>query len=180
MFPSARKIRRLALATALLLSVPLIAMRFTAEVNWGLGDFIAAGLLLFGTGFLYELIAARHGHAWHKLAVALAAGTALLLVWINLAVGIIGSEGNPANLLFAGVLAVAAVGTALSRFEPAGLARAMAATALAQALVALITGLAGLATGPELTKSLGVGAGFVALWTAAALLFRRAAAARTA
>ncbi len=180
MFPSARKIRRLALATALLLSVPLIAMRFTAEVNRGLGDFIAAGLLLFGTGFLYELIAARHGHAWHKLAVALAAGTALLLVWINLAVGIIGSEGNPANLLFAGVLAVAAVGTALSRFEPAGLARAMAATALAQALVALIVGLAGLATDPELTKSLGVGAGFVALWTAAALLFRRAAAVRTA
>jgi hypothetical protein len=36
----------------------------------------------------------------------LAVGTALFLVWSNLAVGLIGSENNPANMMYLGVLAV--------------------------------------------------------------------------
>ena len=39
-----------ALATALLLLVPAIAMQFTSEVAWGPGDFVVAAVLLFGAG----------------------------------------------------------------------------------------------------------------------------------
>ena len=55
-----------------------------------------------------------------------------MLVWINLAVGIIGSEDNPANLMYGGVLAVGVAGAVAARFRPGGMARALAATALAQ------------------------------------------------
>ncbi len=62
-----------------------------------------------------------------------------LLVWINLAVGIIGTENNRANLMFSGVLMVGAVGTLIARFQPQGMASALIATAVAQALIAVIT-----------------------------------------
>ena len=45
----------LMLAAAGLLMVPLVAMRFTSEVNWSVFDFIVAGVLLFGTGLAIEL-----------------------------------------------------------------------------------------------------------------------------
>jgi hypothetical protein len=43
---------------------------------------------------------------------------AFILIWMNLAVGIIGSEDNPANLMYGGVLAVAIVGAFMVRFRP--------------------------------------------------------------
>jgi hypothetical protein len=44
------------ISATLLLLIPFIAMQFTSEVKWGLTDFIAAGVLLFGTGLLCELV----------------------------------------------------------------------------------------------------------------------------
>jgi len=78
----------------------------------------------------------------------------------------IGDEGNPANLLYVGVLAVALIGTAIARFRPGEMTSAMFATAGAQALVAVIALVAGF--GPILALD-----GFVALWVASALLFRQ-------
>lgn len=170
-----KNIVRVVLATALLLLVPLVAMQFTDEASWSLFDFAVAAVLLIGTGLAYELIASRAGHGVHKLAVASAVGTGLLLVWVNLAVGIIGSEDNPANLMYFAVLAVGVIGAIIARFEPRGMARAMFATALAQALVALITVVAGITTGAALTKTLLVDSFFIALWLGSALLFRWAA-----
>ena len=43
----------------MLLLVPLVAMRFTAEAIWAPGDFVAAGLLLFGAGMAYVLATRR-------------------------------------------------------------------------------------------------------------------------
>jgi hypothetical protein len=60
------------------------------------------------------------------------------LFWINGAVGIIGSEDNPANVLYGGVLAALLIGTIVARLEPQGMTRALFATALAQALVPVI------------------------------------------
>jgi hypothetical protein len=39
----------------------------------------------------------------------------MFLVWMNLAVGIIGSEDNPANLMFGGVLALGILGAFIAR-----------------------------------------------------------------
>ena len=65
-------------------------------------------------------------------------GTALLLVWINLAVGIIGSEDNPVNLLYFWVLFIGIIGATIARLRPQGMARALFVTAFAQALVPVI------------------------------------------
>ena len=75
--------------------VPLIAMQFTDEVVWTLGDFVVAAVLLMGTGVSYEFLARKAGSVAYRSAVGLALAAALFLVWMNLAVGIIGSEDNP-------------------------------------------------------------------------------------
>jgi hypothetical protein len=65
-------------------------------------------------------------------------GAALLLVWVNGAVGLIGSENNRANLMYGGVLLIGAIGTLMARLRPEGMARASVATALAQTVVTTI------------------------------------------
>jgi hypothetical protein len=173
-----KSIIRIALATAVRLLLPLLAMQFTEEGGWDLADFAIAGVLLFGTGLTYELIARKAGHIAHRAAVGIAVVAALLLVWINLAVGIIGNEGNPANLMYIGVLAVGIIGALIARFQPHGMARAMFAAALAQMLVAVIALAAGLgASGPAWPSDVLIATGFFAmLWLGSALLFRRASA----
>jgi hypothetical protein len=168
---------RIAIATALLLLIPLVAMQFTDEVDWSVADFAAAGALLFGTGLLYELVARRGGPLAYRAAVGLALGTALFLVWSNLAVGIVGNEGNPFNLAYFGVLAVGYVGAFMARLRPRGMARALFATAIAQALVAAAALIAGMHRAPESSVPgiLAVNALFVALWVGSALLFRHVA-----
>lgn len=59
------------------------------------------------------------------------------MTWVNLAVGIIGSEDNPLNVVFVGVLAIGIVGAFIARFQPRGMARAMVAVGIAQVLVAV-------------------------------------------
>ena len=176
-----KSIIRIALATAFILLLPLLAMQLTDEVVWDLADFAVAwrrSLLLFGAGLTYELIARKAGHIAHRAAVGVAVAAALLLVWINLAVGIIGNEGNLANLMYIGVLAVGIIGALIARFQPHGMARALFATALAQMLVAVIALAARLGTsGPVWPRDVLIATGFFAtLWLGSALLFRRASA----
>ncbi len=169
------------LAVAFILLLPLLAMQFTDEVVWDLADFAVAGALLFGAGLTYELIARKAGHIAHRAAVGVAVAAALLLVWMNLAVGIIGNEGNPANLMYIGVLAVGIIGAFIARLDPRGMARVLFATAGAQMLVPVIA----LIIGPPQVSSWGaagvvgvliMNAFFATLWLGSALLFRRASA----
>ena len=175
-----KNIIRIALATAFLLLLPLLAMQITDEVVWDVADFAIAGALLFGTGLMYELVAGKAGNSAYRLGVGVALATALVLVWMNLAVGLIGSEDNPANLLYIGVLAVGFIGALIARLRPRAMARALFATALAQALVpviALIIWKPSAASSEALLGILGVfavNALFVMLFVGSALLFRRA------
>jgi hypothetical protein len=168
-----RDVVRIALATALILLIPLLAMQFTDEVVWSLTDFTVAGALLSGTGFAYLLLSRRADTTLYRAAVGIALAAALLLVWANLAVGIIGSEDNPANLMYFGVLGVLVIGAAIAQLEPQGMARALFATALAQALV---PGIAFLLSTPRAAslQVLGVTALFIMLFVLSGLLFRRA------
>lgn len=165
---------------AALLLLPAVAMRFTAEVNWTALDFATAAVLLGSAGGAYELLARRGGGGRYRLAAALAVSTGLLLVWVNLAVGIIGSERNDANLMYAGVIAVAVGGACLARLRAGGMARAMLATAAAQVAVAAIALVTGAAGGVDHWPAdlLGASAVFTALWITAAWLFGRAAEGR--
>jgi hypothetical protein len=83
-----KNIIRIALATAFLLLLPLLAMQFTDEVAWDLADFAIAGALLFGTGLTYELIVRKTDSTTYRAAVGAALAVALLLIWLELAVGI--------------------------------------------------------------------------------------------
>jgi hypothetical protein len=127
-----------AIATVLLLLVPLVAMQFTAEVEWDETDFIIMGLLIFGTGFSYKLVSMRSKSIIYRTALGVALATAFFLVWSNLAVGIIGSENNPANLMYFGIVLILIVGTFIARFRPKGMAIALFATALVQASTIVI------------------------------------------
>ena len=156
-------------AGAALLLVPLVSMQVTDEVDWGIEDFAVAFALVLGVGVTYELTVRMTRSTAYRAGVGIALAAAFLLVWINLAVGIIGSEDNPANHMFFGVLAVALAGAAIARFRPRGMARALVATAAAQVLVAVIALGAGLGfLGP-------VTVFFAGLWLASAWLFGKAA-----
>ena len=151
----------------ILLTTPWVAMQFSREVNWSLADFVLAALIFAVAGTALELSARASASHAYRGGATLAVLSAVLLVWVNGAVGIIGSENNPANLMFAGVLAIAVVGAVVAGFRPLGLARAMLAAAAGQAAVALIA----LGLGHNI---LPISAVFIALWLGAALLFAKA------
>lgn len=83
----------IALATGLILSVPLVAMQFTDEVNWELTDFVTMGALLFGMGSLFTYVA-RLAPRRYRLFIAAGFALAILYVWAELAVGIFTNLGS--------------------------------------------------------------------------------------
>jgi len=110
----------------------------------------------------------------YRFAVGLAVTAAFLIVWMNAAAGLIGIEDDdPANLLYVAVLAIGFFGAIIARFQPRGLARALFATALAQALVGAIA--LKLPNTASPTQIVILHSAFVAMFAGAALLFRYAA-----
>jgi hypothetical protein len=85
-----KNIGRLLIGTAAILMIPLVAMQFSDEVNWGLMDFVIIGILLIGAGLVYELIAKKVS-AKHRLIVAAIVAVLVILIWAELAVGLFGS-----------------------------------------------------------------------------------------
>jgi hypothetical protein len=109
----------------LLLLLPLVAMRLTTEVNWTASDFIAFGIMLLAVGIPLELVVRTSHSRAYRGGAALAVLGAFLVVWTNLAVGIVGSEDNPANLLFFCALLLGVIAASIGRFTPRAMARAM-------------------------------------------------------
>jgi len=170
------RIARWSLA-ALILLLPLLAMQFTTEVAWDFADFMIFGALLAGAGGVYELAMRVSGHRAYRAAIAVALAAAFILIWVNLAVGIIGDEGNPANLMYVGVLAVGIIGAIITRGQPRGMARTLSVMAFAQALVPVIALLflkIAPISGPAGLTILVLNIGFIILFVGSALLFRRA------
>jgi hypothetical protein len=163
---------------AFLLLLPAVAMQLTPAVDWSPGDFVVMAAMLAMACGTVEL-GARASPSWaYRSAVGIAVLASFLLVWMNLAAGIIGPEDDdPANLMFAGVVAVAIAGALSARCRARGMAGAMAAAAVAQLAVA----------GVALAGDMGAGEsvwpwGFAVLnlaytgaWLSSAWLFRSAA-----
>lgn len=154
------------LATLLLL-LPLVAMQFTAEVDWTASDFLFAGILVGGVGLALELAVRMSRNRSYRTASGVALAAAFLIVWSNAAVGMIGDEDNSYNLLFLGVIAFALLGSIAARFRAAGMALAMAVAAAAH-LAAALGGLSADRHGAL------VSAAFAGLWLLSAALFRKA------
>lgn len=160
----------------LLLLTPLVGMLLTDQVDWDLFDFALLASMLLGVGVAFELAAKMSNNASYRAGAAIALGTVFFMVWSEIAVGIVGASGDPANLMYGGVLAVGILGALLARFQPAGMARALFATALAQVLVGAIVLVLRLGTpSNDPVVLLWINSMFAALWGASAGMFRRAA-----
>lgn len=146
-------------------------------MNWDALDFAVFVALLLAVGVAYKIATRMAASNTYRFGIGLALAASFILVWVNGAVGIIGSEDNDANMLFLGVLAIGVIGALLVRFKPRGMARALTATAIAQVAVAVLALAAGWgASGPAWPMDvLLLTAFFVAMWLGSALLFRRAA-----
>ena len=162
-------------AVALLL-VPFIAMRVTTEVNWGLGDFIFAGLMLSALCGLVQLAVRRSSEANYRWAMTLAALGGFAVIWVNLAVGIVASEDNDYNSVFFVIILATIAASVVVRIKAAAMAKILPVTAIAL-LVAL--GVGHMVGSDELHDTriaewTGVTV-FAGLFTLSAILFRRAA-----
>lgn len=163
-------------AAAALLSIPAIAMQFTSEVDWSGSDFIVMGIML-GTAFgTFDLASRMSGSIPYRAGAGVAVAASFFLVWCNLAVGIIGSESNPANLMFGAILIVALAGSIVARFEASGMSRTMIVTGAMQAGIGIIalTGNMGAAKDSWPTDIIVVTLVFTGMWLVAARLFRLA------
>lgn len=75
---ASRSAVRVALATGLILLLPLVAMQFTDEVDWSVADFVFAGVLLAATGLLLELAVRKPRNIAYR-AAAVAIGVAAIV-----------------------------------------------------------------------------------------------------
>ena len=113
----------------------------------------------------------------YRFATILALATAFILVWLIGAVGVIGVEGDPFDLMYFGVLAIGLIGAIAARLRPHGMARALFATAFAQALVTFVALIVGkhqssVSSVPEILILNGF---FITLFLVSARLFGNAA-----
>jgi len=142
-------------------------------MNWTVSDFVFAGALIFGALGAYAFAAKRTRNRAYRAGVGIALGAAVVLLWANGAVGLTDSAADAAYVV---VPAVGILGAVLARFQPGGMARAMFATALVQALIGLSALAAGMVPAHNSTlEILGITGVFIALFTGAGVLFREAA-----
>jgi hypothetical protein len=172
------KFLRLLLVTGTLLLIPIIASRFVEGWNWAFSDYVFAGVMFFGTGALFEIGRMMSSNISYRVGFGLALLTGFMIIWGNLAVGFIGSEDNPANLMYFGVLALSFLSAIAARFDAPGMARVMFGTAFGIALVPVIA-LVMKSTFAEIPEAAGVTTifalnfFFVILFIGSGLLFKQ-------
>ncbi len=75
-------------AALVVLILNAVAMQFSPEVSWGPGDFLVAGVLLFGAGssavVAFGVLTGRS----QRIGATVAIAVGLALVWAELAVGL--------------------------------------------------------------------------------------------
>ncbi|MCA3256353.1 MAG: hypothetical protein INF91_12140 [Alphaproteobacteria bacterium] len=162
---------------ALPILAPLVAMRFTAEVQWTALDFAFAIAVIGSAGVAIEIAVRRSPSGFYRAGAAVAALGALVLLWINGAVGIIGGAAEDANLLYLGVVGVALGGSLVARLRSRGVARAMLAAAATQLAVPFAADMLLPSATPAVAQPevIGLTAIFTLVWLTAASLFRRSA-----
>jgi hypothetical protein len=110
--PAHRPVVRVALATGFILLLPLVAMQITDEVDWGVFDFVSAGVLLGGAGLLLHALAARKSGNRVYPAVATAIGVAAIVFGE--------ADDAPGLMLFGGLLIAATVALAVRTAQRSG------------------------------------------------------------
>ena len=78
-------------AAALILLIPLTAVKFDAGFKWSWFDFAIAGTILLGTGLVCELVLRKVRNWQYRLVLLGVILLALFIIWAELAVGLIGT-----------------------------------------------------------------------------------------
>ncbi len=161
------------------LAVLLLVLPLVTGAPWTGSDYVFATVLILSVGLPLELVVRKTSDAAYRVGVGTALVGAFLIVWLTGAVGVIGSEDHPANLLYLGALAVGIVGVLVARFRARGMARVMSGVALALVGIAVAALAAGWGSeGPVWPWEVIVLNGFfAALFAGSAVLFQRAASA---
>lgn len=154
---------------------PLVAMGLSAQWQWGLEDFLYWSALLGAAGVGLEAVQRALGNGAFRCAAGLSILLTLMLVYLNAAVGLIGSDGDVANWLILAVPMAGLAVAAASQFRPAGMIRAMLTMAAVQSMIAALVHVAALAPRDQPPKHLVLSGGFVLAWLGCAWLFGRAA-----
>ena len=77
--------------TVAVLTVPLLGMQFSEGVNWSPADFAVIAVLLITTGLIYVALARQLNKAWTRAVLGAGLTLAVLLIWAELAVGLVGT-----------------------------------------------------------------------------------------
>ncbi len=86
---SRKSFYRILSIVVILLFIPLIAMQFTSEVSWAIGDFIVGGLLLFLFGYSYEIFTKIWSTNFQKAIIGIVVLIVFIFIWSILAVDLI-------------------------------------------------------------------------------------------
>jgi hypothetical protein len=167
---------------ATLLAIPALAMQFPGSgFNWTVSDFVFAGVMICGTALLYEGVTKLSDDWSYRAGAVVALAAAFLLIWINLAVGIVGNEDDPHNAAYFCEVLLAAATAFTAALRPKGMARAMLATAGFQLLITALATTAGWGASepPGAAALLGLNTAFALLWFASAGLFWKSSHALT-
>lgn len=156
------------ISAAALLLLPAVAMLLGDEVNWGPLDFVVLAAMLAAVCGAIDVASRRSLSRRYLAGVAIAVIGMFLMVFANLAVGIVGGEDNPINLIFLLIPIIGVAGAAFARFRAAGMARSLEIVAVVQAGTLLIAW-PGAKTVELLAMAL-----FAAIWLAAARVLRTA------
>lgn len=151
----------------LALATPWLLMRLTGQGAWTAFDFAVFGVMLAVVCMGFEL-AMRLSSQWtYRLAAIMSVIGGFLMVWANLAVGIIGNEENPQNLVFYGPLLIGVIGALVTRFDARGLTLTLRLMAGAQLGIFLVAAALGWALLPVFTIF------YFSLWLIAGELFKK-------
>ena len=88
---SNKSLRNLLLTVALLLLIPFMAMQFTDEVQWSALDFAVAAVLLLAAGGGCILAVKHIRKTPYRVLTCILIVLAVLLLWAELAVGVLGT-----------------------------------------------------------------------------------------
>lgn len=172
-----RDLRIILIVPSVLIIAPIIGALSIEDWHWGWQGFVVAWTLFaLTTTFFRFLLTRQPGNRAFMAGVAFAVPTGFAIVWVTMAVQIIG-EDNPGNGLYLLTVLGGFIGVFVARFRAAGLAWVAFAMAVALFLIPIVAVLRWPADfSPGYPKIQLLSAGLAAMFTASGLCFRRAAA----
>ena len=164
---------KVALGSLLFLLIPFTASFLSEEMDWSPFDYILVWIMLFLTGSAYSFVTRNSKDAVYRIAVGLAVVSGLMLTWVNLAVGLIGSEDNPINLSYFFILALGILASFMMRFRAVYMTMILVSMAFGMVIVALVALFMNMQSLPHssVTQIIGVTGFFIMPLLVAAILF---------